>query len=46
MPQTLKCVILQVSGCGKSRRAGRLRTRGSSHGLGLVGKAINQDMDV
>lgn len=46
MPQTLRCVILQVSSCGKLRRAGRLRTRGSSHGMGLVGKAISQDMDV
>lgn len=46
MPQTLKCVILQVGNCGKLRRVGRPGAEGPVHGKGLVGKALNQDMNV
>lgn len=45
MPQMLKCVTSQV---GSRGRLGRVRRscRGPLHGVGLVGKALNQDMDV
>lgn len=46
MPQMLKYVILQVGNCGKLRRVGRSGAGGPIHGMGLVGKALNQDMDV
>lgn len=46
MPRMRKCVILQVGSCAEGRTWEDKGQGSPSHAKGLVGKALNQDMDV